>query len=338
VGRDLAGREDLHVLVPDQALDPMWSLHHDHAAFMDTIFCLGSCSLLVGTMGWFYRVGSARGVAPDFFPVQWSAWQAAIRRRLPSPLAEPILAIYDWIIQQHATFMARAQPQAWRRQDPWAGAAGLEPLLEELLAGDFLAADLQIKAMLGEHPDLEELYLGVLAPIMEEVGLRWELGRISEAQEHLASALVMRLMTVSYAQASLAPRPGKRALVCCGPHELHQIGAWMVADFLELDGWDARLLGADTTIPGLLDLIREFRPRLLALSIAMPFHLAQSRRMIERVRQHPAAAGLRIMVGGQAFLRVPELVQAMGADGTAADARGAARLARTWWGEAGLER
>ena len=334
VGRDLESRDDLGTLLGGHASDLLWSIHKYHSELMDTVLCLGSQNLLVRSLAWTYRVGCARGFSPDVFPVVFAAWQAAIRLRIPAPLAEPILELYAWMILQHPVFLAHAGgPQAR------AGlAADLEPLLEELLAGDFLAADRRVMGLQGEHPGLQGLYLEVLAPIMEEIGLRWETARITEAQEHLASALVMRMMSVSYAQTRLEPQPDRRVLVCCGPQELHQIGAWMVADFLELAGWDVRLLGADTAIPGLLDLIGAFRPHLLILSVAMPIHLRQSRQLIEQVRQHPAAGGLRIMVGGQAFRMAPELTQAMGADGSAADARGAVRLAQQWLEEAGLGR
>ena len=43
-------------------------------------------------------------------------------------------------------------------------------------------------------------------------------------------------------------------------------------------------------------------------------------------------------IGGVSTRRVDELVQAMGADGSAADARGAVRLAQQWLEEAGLGR
>jgi methanogenic corrinoid protein MtbC1 len=202
------------------------------------------------------------------------------------------------------------------------------------IEGDFKAAEQLIHEALGEHPDLEEFYLWILDPVMREIGRRWEHSQVSSAQEHVASALVTRMMSVAYSRIDRDPVLGKRVVACAGPHEQHQIGAWMVSDLLEARGWDARLLGADPSSEGLLRLLDEFRPVVLALSVTVPFHLRDAAQLIEAVRRRPGLEDLRIMVGGQAFAMDAGLAKAIGADGYAPDARSAALLAEGWWEEA----
>jgi len=297
------------------------------------VFFLGNYNLLQRIIPWVYRVYSARGFSLDYFPVELQAWADAIRRRIPQPLSAPILAVYGWMIGHHQDFI-----ESSRLPDPegpgLTQAIPLDRLVDVFLDGDFRGAERLMKELLGEHPPLEECYLRILDPVMREIGRRWEKALVSSAQEHVASALATRIMSVSYARFDMEPVPGKRAVVCAGPHELHQIGAWMVSDLLEVRGWDARLLGADPSVDDLLSLLDEFRPAILALSVTMPFHLMDVARLIELVRGRPGQGGLRIMVGGPAFSMDEALPGAIGADGYAGDARSAALLAEAWWKEA----
>ncbi len=68
-----------------------------------------------------------------------------------------------------------------------------------------------------------------------------------------------------------APR-GRKVLVACVEGEQHDFPARLVADALDLAGYDIRFLGADVPTSSLLQVIEEEKPDLLALSITMPFH------------------------------------------------------------------
>lgn len=220
--------------------------------------------------------------------------------------------------------------------DPGLAEAGdggaLEPLLRALLSGDRQECDRQARSLVGEPWDIERFYLMVIEPVMRRIGHLWETQRITAGQEHVASSLVTRMMTSAYTRLEAGTRPDRRALVAVGPGEQHQIGAWMLADLLELQGWDTRFLGAGTTTPELLDQVASFGPQILALSLTQPTGIRKGGELIRAVRALPAAAGLRIMVGGRAFLQFPDLVAILGADGFAEDARGACRLAEDWFG------
>ena len=73
-------------------------------------------------------------------------------------------------------------------------------------------------------------------------------------------------------------------VVTCVSGEQHQIGARMLADFLEMAGWDTFFLGADTPISGTLQQVAERAPHVLALSVTMPFHVQAVADLIARIR------------------------------------------------------
>lgn len=332
VNREMEGRPDLPHLIGCDNIALMKDNHGNHAAFMDNVFFLGSFTLLARMVPWVYRVYTARGFSLDYFPAELQAWARAIENRIPPACAKPILDVYAWMIEQHSLFAELAQaPEAI--EPTHIPAIDLDRFLEVFLKGDFQAAERLAKESLGDQPDLEGLYLWILDPVMREMGRRWEKALITSAQEHIASALVTRMMSVAYAKVDVEPTLGKRAVVCSGPHEQHQIGAWMVSDLLELRGWDARLLGANPYAEDLLSLLNEYRPMLLALSVTMPFHLREATQLIATLRKIPELRGMKVLVGGSAFALDPTLPAAIGADGYAPDARSAALLADHWFEE-----
>lgn len=88
-------------------------------------------------------------------------------------------------------------------------------------------------------------------------------------------------------------------LCACPGTELHEMGARMVADLFEYDGWDTVYLGAAVPQDAMLESIRSEQPDLIALSVTMPQHLMACQELIEVIRQEFPDA--KIAVGGNAF-------------------------------------
>jgi len=88
-------------------------------------------------------------------------------------------------------------------------------------------------------------------------------------------------------------------VVACAPNEHHQIGARLVADHFELNGWRSFFLGANTPARDLASLIAEKRPDVAALSLTLPVNLDALINEVREIRE--AFSGLPILVGGQAF-------------------------------------
>ena len=107
----------------------------------------------------------------------------------------------------------------------------------------------------------------------------------------------------------------------------------MVADFLEVDGWDVRYLGASTPPEDLGGLRAREQAHLAAVSVTMHFHLDNAARLVDAVRR--GSPGTRVLVGGQAFGGGQELWRLIGADACATDAAGAVAVARRWVRTAG---
>jgi len=174
-----------------------------------------------------------------------------------------------------------------------------QPYLTSLLAGDRRTCQMQVEQLLASDIDIRQLYVGLFQHALYQVGELWEQNQISVAKEHLATAITESLLTLVYPVIFRVPRCGRRAVVSCVANEYHQLGGKMVADILELQGWDSYFLGANTPIDALLAMLEEKRPELLCLSLSVYFNLPSLLSAIQQVQG--AFPGLRILVGGQAF-------------------------------------
>lgn len=165
-----------------------------------------------------------------------------------------------------------------------------------------------------------DVMLGVVQEAQREIGSLWEQDRISVAQEHMATAISQLVLAHLYHRAPLTARNGRKVLIACVPGELHDFPARLVADALDLAGYDVRFLGADVPADDIADAVRSERPDLVALSITMPFNAPALASACARVRA-VAGADLPIAVGGHACRWSNALAEQVSAHVTADDAR-----------------
>jgi MerR family transcriptional regulator, light-induced transcriptional regulator len=151
----------------------------------------------------------------------------------------------------------------------------------------------------------------VLQPAQYRLGELLQRNQITTAREHLATGVTASVMAELLAAAPSVPATRERVLVACVEGELHDLGARMVADLLELDGFVVRFLGASVPTDSLPMIVREEHARLLVLSLTMPERVGQLQQAIAAVRRLDMA-GLRVFAGGQARDWLPDLARRAG--------------------------
>jgi methanogenic corrinoid protein MtbC1 len=114
-------------------------------------------------------------------------------------------------------------------------------------------------------------------------------------------------------------------VTACVADDLHEIGARILADFFEMDGWDTHYIGASTPADGVATMAAELGADVAALSVTMVEHIPQAEEAVAAIRA--ASPDTHIIVGGYPFLRDPSLAEAIGADATAHDAAHAVTVA-----------
>jgi len=161
--------------------------------------------------------------------------------------------------------------------------------------------------------DVPSLYLKVIQPALYDIGRLWEQGRLGVSQEHQATTISRLALAQLYPHLPSQPENGKLALVACVEGELHDLGAHMVADLLDMAGFDARFLGANVPTASLVAAVREESPQLLVLSATLPAHVGTLREAIAAVR-NAAKSRIALAVGGQALASARVLPHELGAD------------------------
>lgn len=332
VNDELEANPEISRLIGGNSLDLMRNNHDNHAAFMSTVFKIGSHELLARAIPWVYRAYHARGFSYDYFPVELTAWKRAVEKHLDHVHSSEINEIYDWMIRHHDSMIRLSvSSEGLAFSLPGESTEMQEVLLSLLLQGDSRGSLQLVNQSVQTIADLKHLYLDVVCPVMYRIGLLWERNDISVAEEHVATAIVGRITAALYPRFANVDVFRGKVVVTAGPNEFHELGTRMLADFLEMEGWDVTYAGANTPKEELLVLLKQHNPFMVALSVATVFNLANARQAIDTIKADPETRDIKILVGGFAFNSMPQLWHNIGADGYAADANKGALSANAWW-------
>ncbi|MEJ7763029.1 MAG: cobalamin-dependent protein [Thermomicrobiales bacterium] len=181
--------------------------------------------------------------------------------------------------------------------------ASLTPALvlqvcDQLVAGDTLSLRPLVDRLLTEGVPAMAIAIGLIDPVLVEVGERWACQRIVIAQEHVATAACERAL----GQLALALSPvfdrGGTAVVGCPEGERHAVGARIVADWLRSDGWRVLYMGADVPNEEFVSSVVASGAALAAITVTSHQNVPSGQDLVQRLRA--ADAGVRILVGGGA--------------------------------------
>jgi methanogenic corrinoid protein MtbC1 len=332
VDRSLLCHPRVAELLGGNAPELLPGIHLRHRRFMSAVFHLGDYSMLASQVPWMYRTLRSHGFSYDYFPVKFSAWRDAVMRHLPEESALPVAAAYEWLLSAHPRSVEEAEER--RRADadaPTRICREARELIHDLLTGEERDCLVRVVRSVKDAEALKRYYRGPLREAMQEIGSLWERGKITVAQEHLSTSIVGRMMAAMYAR--VVTERGftrKKAVVTCVPGDHHEVGARMLADFLELEGFRVWYLGASTPAGEVVETARRESPLLLCLSVTLPCGVMAAREIIRKVRGGGSCGNTKVIVGGHAFGLSCDLWKRVEADGYAEDVDGGIELARTF--------
>lgn len=206
-----------------------------------------------------------------------------------------------------------------------------EDYLRAMVVGSGRAADKVIEAALERRVRPQEIYLDIFQPTAYALGRLWQRNKISVAQEHLATAIIERQMGELHPLFKAPEERGRTLVIGCVPGEWHRVGARMVADFFEAEGWEVHYLGASVPVGDMVGLARETGADVVGLSAQMLFSLPQVGAFVRALR----AAGLTdlpVIAGGMPFTEQPEIAGALNVVGCGTDAAEAVEVAGRLFG------
>jgi methanogenic corrinoid protein MtbC1 len=204
--------------------------------------------------------------------------------------------------------------------------------LNAALSGDRVEAIMMLEEAVRAGTPARDIYMEVFQPVQREVGRLWHLNQVSVAQEHWVTAVTQVAMARLSDHLFRDQAFGRTVVTACVGGEQHELGARMVSDLFEMDGWKTCYLGANTPCAAVVQAVRESGAEVLALSATITSHVYDVAKIIGLLRDDAELKSTRVLVGGYPFNVAPELWQSVGADGYASDAEGAPAVAASLMG------
>ena len=174
------------------------------------------------------------------------------------------------------------------------------------LSGDLKSADLIIKDAIAQNVRPIDILMGLVAPMLYEVGEQWCKGSITVAEEHRFTGyceqsfeFLRNKITVSK---PTDPASADRVdvLLMNAPGNRHTLAIRILAAWCAGEGIPVRVVDPIPAIEDLVRLVGESRPRLVLVSIALAEQCPAVARLAERIADLPGPHHPKIFVGGYA--------------------------------------
>lgn len=291
-----------------------------HIDFLVSALEVGDSAPFESYGRWVTRVLTARGMTIDSLVEHLECISAIIADRGFAP-AEDVRKLIE-----AATSAARSV----QGQEPTA--SDIDELRESrdiytqaILSGNRAAALGVLETALDDGVSHLDLYADILQEAQYEVGRLWQSNEISVAREHMATSITQFALTRVFERLPPATKARGSAVVTGVEGELHQVGANIIADAWEADGWSVRFLGTQMPHRGILEIVEEDPPDVLGISTTLFANVSRTARLIEEVRASLGDRVPRVIVGGGAFRKAPWVAKEIGADLVAGEVRIAVR-------------
>ncbi len=296
-----------------------------HLEVFQPVIELGTLQPFVYYLRWLESILRSRNVPTSFLPLSLDWFAEFFSTRLPGEDAAIVAAALE--AGKSELQAANGHPTAYLRgmPEPWEACDAFE---EELLAGQHKKAWATYQKSLEASQDLIGTALHLVQPALYRIGQKWQENRISVSREHLASAIAQSILARGYSQAQPAPPRHGRVVLACVAGNNHALGLTMVADALELEGWEVFNLGANNPTESSVTMVRETGPKLVGLSVSLPRQFSAARETIHQLAAQGGAGRPRIMLGGVAINQFAPLASLLGADAAPTDAKETVKFAQ----------
>ncbi len=332
----VAARESVAARVTEEFLQrhPDWTIRYGerarkrgiedagyHIDFLASAIESGSVAAFSEYARWCRRLLSGFGMAPEFLAENLEQ----VAQHLSATLAEGAGETIDAFTRSAVAACLEAPAERAGTEESPLHSERLV-FIQAVLHGRRRDALTIARAALRQGHGATDVYVHLFQETLYEMGRLWESGKISVAQEHMATATVQYVIAQVYSELPLMDATRGRAIVTGVQGEFHQVGANIVADMLELDGWNVRFLGTNMPHHGILAAIEEGGTDLLGISATMLFNLPHVRALVGQVRERLGARAPRIVVGGGAFRDCADFCSELGVEGPAGDVVAAVKL------------
>ena len=193
--------------------------------------------------------------------------------------------------------------------------------LEHLFAGKRCEARELVLAAQDRGIHASKLLRLIIWRAMEQVEALYRNDRISRIMEHMATRINRMIADQLHGLLARKPKSGKRMVVVCGEGEAEELGAQIMADLFEAQGWTVWLLGSGVPNDEILEFIGKAKPDILSIYGTKPEGVPGVRKLIALIREVGVCEEMQVLVSGGVFNRADGLAEEVKADLFAKDVK-----------------
>ena len=295
-----------------------------HLSYLGEALAAGAPSLFADYVGWAKVLLSGYRIPEEDLALNLTVLRESLVETLPEEAGARAVEFIDAGLKRLPDLPSEL-PTYLHADEPLAELS--QEFLDALLRGDRNRASRLILDAVENGVGIRDIYLHVFQRSQYEIGRLWQMNRITVAQEHFCTAATQLIMSQLYPALFSTRRKGCTFVAACVGGDLHEIGMRMVADFMEMEGWDTFYLGANTPASGIVQTALERSADVLGLSATMTYHVRRVGEVIAALRSEERGRNVKALVGGYPFQVEPELWRQVGADGYAGNAQEAVVVA-----------
>ncbi len=204
--------------------------------------------------------------------------------------------------------------------------AAFAPLALQVEADELLQ---HVEGLVARGVSFDTLLVDLLAPAARHLGALWDDDRCDFIDVTMG---LWRLQEVVHELSGRAPGDHRgdgnlrRALFASLAGDSHSFGTVVIDEMFCANGWLTDRLN-EASSDELMARVRDDSFDLLGLTITCDCHIAPLPSIVRAVRASSRNPRICVMVGGRVFAQNADLAAAVGADGTAPDARAAVQVA-----------
>ena len=154
---------------------------------------------------------------------------------------------HGWVVQasdvrdfRNGAYQAVSPVDGGKKAAPWSAR-----MLALLIEGNERGVVKLMESVLRSGNDLYFVYLDVLAPAMNAIGMKWSAGEIDVFIEHRASGIASRSAALIGARFSKRGVHKGTVLIGSPKGEHHVLGSQLLGDLISMEGWKVDNLGGD---------------------------------------------------------------------------------------------
>lgn len=202
----------------------------------------------------------------------------------------------------------------------------LKEIYQNVIDGNAGEVEAGVKAALAADIPADEILNKVLIAAMEEVGRGYEEGELFVPEMLIAArAMQAGLRILKPALAKTDIKAAGKVAIGTVKGDLHDIGKNLVAMMLEGAGFEVQDLGVDVSPDSFVKAARE-GAQLLGMSALLTTTMSNMEVTIQALKNAGIRDQVKVFIGGAPVTQ--EYANKIGADGFAADASSATRVAR----------